>query len=272
MEPFLCIFYLANTYKNAALDTKEFRRISDGKYIDISQISDDDKCSLYYKVIPYDGKEVSQNLIITYSPKYAAYHRSVRAAQIARAEKMLKNGVMKKQRRNPNDPARFIGKTAVTQDGEPADISYYLDEEKIREEEKYDGLYAVCTDLLDDPVEDILHISEGRWEIEECFRIMKTEFEARPVYLSREERIKAHFLTCFISLTIYRLIERELKNKYTCEQILDTLRSMNFADIGEQGVFAKLKVYHPNQKACIMEITDVCERSTVCNCIQEAEF
>mgnify|MGYP000718380629 FL=1 len=94
---------------------------------------------------------------------------------------MLDSGKTKKSRKNPNDPARFIGKIAVTKDGEAADIRQYLDEDKIAEEAQYDGLYAVCTDLLDDEVSGILKVSEGRWKIEECFRIMKTDFTARPV-------------------------------------------------------------------------------------------
>ena len=91
---------------------------------------------------------------------------------------MMQSGNIKKERRNPNDPARFIGKTAVTEDGEAADIRHYLDTDKIEDEALYDGMYAVTTDLLDDDVKDILKVSEGRWEIEECFRIMKTDFEA----------------------------------------------------------------------------------------------
>ena len=148
---------------------------------------------------------------------------------------MLQAGKIKKERRNPNDPARFIGKTAVTDDGEAAKIKHYLDEEKIEEEARYDGMYAVTTDLLEDDVKDILKVSEGRWEIEECFRIMKTDFEARPIFLQDEVRIKAHFLICFLSLVIYRYLEKELGFSYTCETILDKLKSMNFADIQEQG-------------------------------------
>ena len=122
-------------------------------------------------------------MIITYSPKYALYQKSIRNKQIERAQAMLDSGNTKKNRRNPNDPARFIGTTAVTKEGETADIQHYLDEHKISEESQYDGLYAVCTDLLADEVSDILKVSEGRWQIEECFRIMKTDFSARPVYL-----------------------------------------------------------------------------------------
>lgn len=148
---------------------------------------------------------------------------------------MLESGSTKKNRKNPNAPARFIGKKAVTKDGEAADIEQYLDEAKIEEEAQYDGLYAVCTDLLDDDVNDILKVSEGRWQIEECFRIMKTDFSARPVYLQDENRIKAHFLICFLSLTIYRYLEKKLNLQYTCEELLDTLKAMNFAEIQEQG-------------------------------------
>ena len=226
---------LKEEYKKDALDPTGFKRLSDGKSVNISCLSDENRDTLYYKVIPYDGKKVCQDMIVTYSPKYAAYQKSIRATQIARAETMVSSGKIRKERRNPNDPARFVGKIAVTNEGEVADIRYFLKEEMIHEEEQYDGLYAVCTDLLDASVSDILKISEGRWEIEECFRIMKTDFEARPVYLSREDRIKAHFLICFLSLVIYRLLEKELREQFTCEQILDTLREMNFADIQEQG-------------------------------------
>ena len=152
-----------------------------------------------------------------------------------RAEKMLNSGKIKKERRNPNDPARFIGKIAVTEDGEAAKIHNYLDTDKIEQESLYDGMYAVTTDLLDDDVKDILKVSEGRWEIEECFRIMKTDFEARPVFLQDDVRIKAHFLICFLALVIYRYLERELEHSFTCETILSKLKTMNFADIQEQG-------------------------------------
>ena len=118
---------------------------------------------------------------------------------------------------------------------EKAKIHYYLDTDKIAEEEMYDGLYAVCTDLLDDNVADILKVSEGRWQIEDCFRTMKTDFEARPVYLNREDRIKAHFLTCFLALLHFRLLNRSLKGTYTTEQLLHTLKDIKFTDIEEQG-------------------------------------
>ena len=148
---------------------------------------------------------------------------------------MLKAGNHKKQRKNPNDPARFIAKEAVTKEGEIADILYYLDEAKAAEEARYDGLYAVCTDLFNDSVGDILKVSEGRWQIEACFRIMKTDFSARPVYLWRGDRIQAHFLICFLALLVYRILEKKLEKKYTCEEILKELREYQFADVQGQG-------------------------------------
>lgn len=225
---------LKSEEKEWVLNKKGFKRVSDDQPVDIAKIPEDDN-GLYYKDEPYTTDKLHQRLIVTYSPKYALYQKTIRDGQVERAEKMLSSGKTKKNRKNPNDPARFIGTTAATKDGEVAEISHYLDNDKMEAEAQYDGLYAVCTDLLDDDVEDILKVSEGRWQIEECFRIMKTDFSARPVYLQNENRIKAHFLICFLSLLSYRLLEKKLDNKYTCEQILKTLKSMNFAEIEEQG-------------------------------------
>lgn len=218
-----------------ALKPTGFKRVSNDEPVDITNLTEKDKNNLFYKDEPYTTKKLHQRLIITYSPKYAAYQKNIRSKQVERAENMVASGKLKKQRKNPNDPARFVGKDAVTKDGEIAEICYYLDEKKIEEEEKYDGLYAVCTDLLDDEVGDILKVSEGRWQIEDCFRTMKTDFSARPVNVRREDRIKAHFLTCFLALLVYRLLKKRLKEQYTCGEILDTLKGMNFADIEEQG-------------------------------------
>ena len=220
--------------KEWALDPQGFKKVSDDTPVDIIKLDSSDK-GLYYKDEPYTTKKLHQRLIITYSPKYAAYQRTIRDKQVERAQKMLDSGNTKKNRKNPNDPARFIEKTAVTPEGEAADIKYSLDENKITEETLYDGLYAVCTDLLDDNVADILKVSEGRWQIEECFRIMKTDFSARPVYLQDENRIQAHFLICFLALTIYRFLEKKMDLKYTCEELLETLKAINFAEIQEQG-------------------------------------
>lgn len=226
---------LAAEYREAALNRKGFRRLSGGKLVDLELLGEEDYKDLFYKEEPYSSKKLEQRLIITYSPKYAAYQKELREKQVKRAMDMLKDGKHKKTRKNPNDPARFIDREAVTKDGEIADILYYLDEAKIAEEARYDGLYAVCTDLFDDQPGDILKVSEGRWQIETCFRIMKTDFCARPVYVQREDRIKAHFLICFISLLVYRLLEKKLEKNYTCCEILETLRKFQFADVAGQG-------------------------------------
>lgn len=236
-----------------ALDGKGFKRLSDDSPVDLSRLTEEDRQGLFYKEEPYTTKKLHQRLIITYSPKYAAYQKAVRAEQISRAEKMVSSGSLKKQRKNPNDPARFVNRIAVTREGEKADIHYYLDLERIAEEEKYDGLYAVCTDLLDDDVSEILKVSEGRWQIEDCFRTMKTDFEARPVYVSREDRIKAHFLTCFLALLLFRLLKRGLKSPCTTRQLLGVLRGMNFADIEEQGftpVYERNRLTDELHEAC----------------------
>jgi len=220
--------------KEWALSPQGFKRVSDDTPVDLTKLPADDK-GLYYKDEPYTTKKLHQRLIITYSPKYAIYQKSIRDKQVERAQKMLDSGNTKKNRKNTNDPARFIGTVAVTKEGEAADVKSYLDENKISEEARYDGLYAVCTDLLDNEIGDILKVSEGRWQIEECFRIMKTDFSARPVYLQEENRIRAHFLICFLALTLYRFLEKKLNSEYTCEELLDTLKVMNFAEIQEQG-------------------------------------
>lgn len=236
-----------------ALDRTGFKRLSDNAPVDITLLSDDDKQDLFYKDEPYTTKKLQQRLIITYSPKYAAYQKAVRAEQVARAEKMVAGGSFKRQRKNPNDPARFVDKMAVTEEGEKAKVHYFIDLDKIAEEEKYDGLYAVCTDLLDDDVADILKVSEDRWQIEDCFRTMKTDFDARPVYLAREDRIKAHFLTCFLALLHFRLLKRSLKGTYTTEQLLDVLKGIKFADVEEQGfmpVYERQELTDELHEAC----------------------
>jgi hypothetical protein len=166
---------------------------------------------------------------------------------------MVQSGNTKKQRKNPNDPARFISTFATTEDGEVAKLQSFLDEDKISNEAQFDGLYAVSTDLLDDDISDILKVSEGRWKIEECFRILKTDFSARPVYLQDENRIKAHFLICFLALLSYRILEKKLNGKYTCSEILNTLKSMNFALMQDQGfvpLYKRSKLTDDLHNAC----------------------
>ena len=167
------------------------------------------------------------------SPKYAAYQKNIRLKQIQRAENMIKeNGKIKKQRRNLNDPARFIETIINNENGEIIEKNYILNEAKILEESQYDGFYAITTNLEDDDVTKIIAISERRWQIEECFRIMKTDFKARPIYLQLEDRINAHFLICFTALLTIRLLSIKLGNKYTVQELLKTLRNMTLTDTG----------------------------------------
>lgn len=187
------------------------------------------------KKIREGNKPLEQHLIVSFSPKYKNYQREIRQSQIERAQAMIDSGRYKQKAKNQNDPQRFIGREAVTEDGEICKTEVpYLDTKLIAQEEKYDGFYAVCTNLENMSVSEIIKINRKRWEIEECFRIMKTEFKARPVYLQREDRIKAHFLTCFLSLFVFRILEKKLQGKYTCEKIVDTLRDMNMYRPGEK--------------------------------------
>lgn len=225
--------------RDIALKPTQYRKIGSEKFIDISSLDEQDNDvlnSIYYKEVPIERNGISEMLIVTYSPKYKIYQRNIRNEQIKRAQAMISSSKkLKKDRKNPNDPARFIKKTATTENGEIADEEYYeLDQSAIRQEELYDGFYAVATDLEYD-IAEIVKINKQRWQIEECFRIMKTEFEARPVYLQREDRIKAHFLICFISLMIYRLLEVKLGKRYTTRTIIKTLKNMNVCKIEEYG-------------------------------------
>lgn len=215
--------------RQTALNPKQFRRLGSDKFIDISTLDESDPDiyeTIFYKEVPVVNGNMDETVIVTYSPKYRAYQKRIREQQISRAIKMIEQPERKRKGKNQNDPARFIKTTNVTDDGEIAEKKICeLDLDKIRDEEKYDGFYAVITNLEDD-IRGILKINRQRWEIEENFRIMKTDFEARPVYVRREDRIKAHFLTCYISLLVYRLLEKKIGNNYTCKEILSTLRSM----------------------------------------------
>lgn len=194
------------------------------KLSELDEKKDYDKFFYKDRWIHEDGLE--QHLIVTYSIKYRNYQRTVRERQIERARKLVENP-SSLSRKKSNDPKRFIEQGHCTSDGEAASKTITsLNQEQIDNEAKYDGLYAVCTNL-DYDVAGIIRINQKRWGIEECFRIMKTEFKARPVYLSRKDRITAHFTTCFTALVIYRILEKKLKNKYTCEEIIDTIRTMD---------------------------------------------
>ena len=215
--------------REIALNPTQFRKVGSNKFIDLRTLDESDEevyNSIYYKEVPVVTGSMDETLIVTYSPKYKAYQEKIRSRQIERAEKLIATPGRKRKGKNQNDPMRFIKKTSITPDGEIAEKQIYgLDEEQIQKEEMYDGFYAIITNLEGD-VSEIIKINKQRWEIEENFRIMKTEFEARPVYVRRDDRIKAHFMTCYISLLLYRLLEKKLGNAYTANQILGTLRSM----------------------------------------------
>ena len=215
--------------RETALKPTQFKKPGFDKWIDISTLDESAPEvyeTIYYKEIPVVNGNMDETVIVTYSPKYKAYQKRIREQQVSRAVKMIQQPGRKRKGKNQNDPARFIKTTNMTNDGEIAEKKVCeLDLDKIRTEEKYDGFYAVITNLEGD-IGEILKINRQRWEIEENFRIMKTDFEARPVYVRREDRIKAHFLTCYISLLVYRLLEKKIGNKYTCNEILGTLRSM----------------------------------------------
>ena len=223
--------------KEWALDlSKGWRLANSTKTYNISKLRDDeDLIKKYYDKIFYkerwikeDG--IEQRLIVTFSPKYQEYQKSIRQNQVNRALSIIEKNPKKIKSNNENDPKRFIETISTTENGETASENHYtLDTDKINEEAKYDGLYGVCTNL-EDEISEIIKINKRRWEIEESFRIMKSEFNARPVYLSREDRIKAHFTTCFLALIIYRYLEKKLDEQYTVNQIIETLRKYNFKD------------------------------------------
>ena len=193
------------------------------------------KEDLSQRKIKEGAKPLEQHLIVSFSLKYRNYQRKIRNGQIERAQQLINSGRYKQSPKNQNDPHRFITRETATTDGEICSKELvYLNTSIIQEEERYDGFYAVCTNLDKIGVDEIIRINKKRWEIEECFRIMKTDFKARPVYLQTETHIRAHFITCFISLVIYRLLEKELLEAYTCEEIIDTLRNMVVARPGEK--------------------------------------
>lgn len=216
-----------------ALDPNGWHLSGDKKEYNIKEIENDEKSLELYKDrtffkarwIKENGLE--QKLIVTYSLKYRNYQRQIRNSQIERAKVAIANKSFKLDKCNQNDFKRFIKKTNITKDGEVAEKKVLsLNTDTIQKEEKFDGFYGVCTNLDDDP-EEIIKVNQRRWEIEESFRIMKSEFKARPVYLSRDDRITAHFTTCFLSLVILRFLEKVLDEKYTSSEIIDTLKNMN---------------------------------------------
>ena len=219
-----------------ALDPTGWKMSGSDVLYDLTELNEDSNLDLtFYKERWIKEKELEQKLIVTFSTKYQKYQQSIRNRQIERAQKVIDTNPGKLKKCNSNDYKRFISKSHCTENGEVAENeSYSIDTDLIAGEAAYDGFYAVCTNL-DDDASAIIKVNQRRWEIEESFRIMKSEFKARPVYLQRDDRIEAHFTTCFISLMIYRILEKKLGEKYTCHDIVTGLRDMNFFEITGEG-------------------------------------
>jgi len=255
---------LSDTLKKAVFNDYEYLLLSTDKPVSIEDLKSFDRkdktnLSLYndraYKIIEADravdlglyeevqlknGKTkkvkskalLKQRIIITFSRKMMEYQRAVRNRQIERAKKLLQNMDPDSYKKGPHDVTRFIKRTSSSKSGEKVLDTYTIDQKVIAEEEKYDGFYAVATNL-DDDAQTILEISSKRYKIEDCFRIMKTNFSARPVYHQNRERIIAHFMICYTALLIYRLLEAKLDNfstHFTTENVIETLRNMEVAN------------------------------------------
>lgn len=256
---------LSGTLKTAVFNDCDYKLLSNDKTVSIEALKNMDKKNeknlhLYkdtaYKTIVADkaidlglyeektlknGKVkkvkstgvLRQKIIITFSRKMMEYQRTVRNRQIERARKMIARNDPEEIKKGPNDIRRFMKRTVKTKSGEEASVTYIIDEEKIKEEEKYDGYYAVATNL-DDPAKDVLEVSHNRYKIEDCFRIMKTNFSGRPVFHWTEPRIKAHFLICYTALLVYRLLEYRLdkqKTHVTTANLIKTLQNMNVVNV-----------------------------------------
>ena len=199
--------------------------------------------TIFYKEIECETKSVKQALIVTFSFKYQEYQHKLKQHQFERAQALVdkankKNKSIKNKKeiekikltKNQNDPKRFIKETRTTDNGEVAcNIEYVIDNEIFENEEKYNGLYGITTNLIND-TETIIKVMNGRWEIEESFRIMKDDFDSGTVYLSKEDRIKGHFITCYLSLFIYRYLEHKLNDKYTVHEIVTKLKEMKLLE------------------------------------------
>lgn len=242
---------LKNEYKEEVFKDDDWRIVGDlSKTYKLSSILNDEELrkkyyeTVFYKIVQTETKSVKQDLIVTFQIKYKDYLANVRNGQIERAKKKISsssNGDKIKLSTNPNDYRRLIKEDVSTskkaknkeeknslnetKEKEKFIYSYSINEDIIKDEEKYDGYYGVTTNINAE-VKDILKISKNRWEIEENFRILKSDFESGDIYLSREDRITAHFLTCFISLLIYRILENKLDYKYTNTEIIEKLREM----------------------------------------------
>lgn len=231
--------------KEWALSPEDWHTINSNKKINLNDVDKSgDNEEIYYKERWINENGLEQRLIVSYSPKYAEYQRSVRNRQIERAQNLINNPT-KISKNRQDDPKRFIKSASVTNDGEIASKKVFsLNTTAIEKEEEFDGFYAVCTTLEDD-ISEIIKINKRRWEIEESFRILKTDFKARPVYLKRDDRIKAHFTKCFLSLLIYRILEHKLDEKYSTNEIIKNLQDMNslkINGIGYKQIYSKSEI------------------------------
>ena len=217
--------------KDWALSKEGWHKLNSKQLINLNDIDNSSSNEeIYYKERWINENDLSQRLIVSYSPKYATYQKNVRNSQIERAQKLINNPSSVNKNRQ-NDPKRFVKSSSITADGEIADKKILsLNQSAIDNEAMFDGFYAVCTTLEDD-ISDIIKVNKRRWKIEESFRILKSDFKARPVYLKRDDRIKAHFTTCFLALLIYRILEHKLGEKYTSSEIIKTLRNMNLREL-----------------------------------------
>ena len=244
-----CDYRLLSTDEAVTLKhMKEFDRFDEKNkslYNDKAyKILDADKAfdvGLYEEKICKNGKvrkvkskaTLHQKIIVSFSRKMMEYQRYIRGRQIERAKSLLKNLDPETYKKGPHDVTRFIKRTSSTKSGEQVTDQYEIDQSVIDEEEKYDGFYAVATNL-DDPAKDILAISANRYKIEDCFRVMKTNFSARPVYHQKPDRIIAHFMICYTALLIYRILEKKLNmngTHFTIDSVIETLKSMDVANI-----------------------------------------
>ena len=232
---------LSSEYQADAISNVGWHLVGNNKSVDLRKIEkyDSKNKNMYYKEIIIERTKkdkqtnekitLKERMIVTFSPKYAAYQKNIRDSQILRAKEIIEKHPEQYTKLPQNNAKRFIQKENITDDGECAEkYKLYFKNELEKYETQFDGLYALCVpENMEASIEDILQISKGRWEIEESFRIMKSEFKARPVFLQKEERIKAHFTVCFLSLLIYRILEKEkLKEKYTTQEIITTLKNM----------------------------------------------
>lgn len=216
-----------------ALSADGWHLTGHNKEYNINEINENEeifKDKIFFKERWIKENDLEQKLIVTYSLKYKNYQRQIRNSQIERAKNAITTKTFKLDKCNQNDYKRFIKRTNITAEGEIAEKKILsINNEIIEKEEKFDGFYGVCTNL-EDNAEEIIKVNQRRWEIEESFRIMKSEFKARPVYLSRDDRITAHFTTCFLSLVLLRFLEKKLEEKYSSSKIIDCLREMNLME------------------------------------------